>query len=145
MTALPNPFAEMFAHAVGHQELCVFRPAVEPLGQLNFLFAERLAVSRIAVMFMRGTVANVAVDNDESWPVGGCVEGLKRPRQHFQVVGIGHAGYVPAVSYKPCRHIFAERPTRRAVERDVIVVVHPAKTRELQMSGERGGFAANTL
>ena len=39
-----DAFAEMGVHLVGHQELCVLRPAVDGLGQADFFFAQRLAV-----------------------------------------------------------------------------------------------------
>ncbi len=62
-----------------------------------------------------------------------------------QIIGVGHAGDVPSISHKTRRHIFAERPIRRTVERNVIVVVHPAEIGEFQMSGKRCRFAANPL
>ncbi len=47
---LPMHIAEILAHAVGNQKLGVFRPAVDALRQLDFLFAERFAVGRLGVL-----------------------------------------------------------------------------------------------
>lgn len=61
--------AAKFSSAVGNQELCLLRPAVIPLGQFDFLFAQRLAVSRACVLFVRGAIGNVTVNNDQRWSV----------------------------------------------------------------------------
>ena len=56
---------EMFAHAVGDEKLRVLRPAVMALGQLDFLLAQRFAVRRARILFVRSAVGDVAVDDDE--------------------------------------------------------------------------------
>ena len=43
----------MRPYAIGHQELGVFGPAVERLRQADFLFAQRLAMGFLAVLFVR--------------------------------------------------------------------------------------------
>ena len=144
-SALADAVAEMLTHSVRHQELRIFRPAVEFLGQPDFFFAQRFAVSGIGVLLVRRSVADVAVDDDQRRPVCGLVERFKRPRQHFEIIGVGHASDVPSVAHKTRRHIFAERPVRRTIERDVIVVVDPAEIGEFQMSGKRSGFAADAF
>ena len=70
---------------------------------------------------------------------------VKCPCQHFQIVGIGHARHIPSIADKARRHIFTEGPTGGPIEGDRIVVVDPAEIRELQMSGERSRFAADTF
>ena len=88
----------MLAHTIRHQELRVFRPAIKFLDQPDFFFAQRLAMRCIRVLLVRRTVADVAVDDDQSRAIRGLVEGFKSPRQHLQIVGIGDAGDVPADS-----------------------------------------------
>src|SRR3979411_2383893 len=48
---------EMSADAIRHQKLCIFRPAVEALGQANLLHAERLAMRGAGVMLVRRPLA----------------------------------------------------------------------------------------
>ena len=63
--ALADAVVEMFAHAVRHEELRVFRPAIAALGQPDLFFAERLAVGGAGVVLVRRAVADVAVDDDQ--------------------------------------------------------------------------------
>ena len=125
--AFPDPFAKMFSYAVRHQELCILRPTVKLLDQSHFFFAQGLAVRRVGVLFMRRTVADVAIHDDQGGPVCGLVERVERARQHRQVIGIGHARYVPSISHKASRNVLAERPIRRTIEGNVIVVIHPTE------------------
>src|SRR5581483_11375055 len=60
-----NAGAEMFAHAVGHQERRVFGPPVMALGRADFFFAERFAVRGAGALLARRTVTDMAVDNDQ--------------------------------------------------------------------------------
>ena len=64
----PMPGGEVLAHAVGHQELRVLRPAVGALGQPDLLLAERLAVRGGGVLLVRRAVADVAVEDDQRGP-----------------------------------------------------------------------------
>ena len=43
---------EMLAHAVGHKELGLFRPAVTALGQADFFFPQGFAVRRTGVLLV---------------------------------------------------------------------------------------------
>ena len=63
--ALADAGGEVLADAVGDEELRVLGPAVEALAQADFLLAERLAVRLGGVLLVRGTVADVAVQDDE--------------------------------------------------------------------------------
>ena len=61
---LPDSFAEVFAYSARHQELGIFRPAIELLRQLNFFFAQRFAMSCTGVLFVRSAVADMRINND---------------------------------------------------------------------------------
>ena len=77
----PMPALEMLAHAVRHEELRVFRPAVAALRQTDFFLAERLAVRRAGVLLVRRAVADVAVDDDQRRPVVRALGSLDAPRR----------------------------------------------------------------
>jgi len=57
--------AELVVDAVRHQKLRVFRPAVETLGETNFLLTKRIAMRRSGVLLMRRAVADDAVDDNQ--------------------------------------------------------------------------------
>ena len=69
------PSLEIVQHAVGNQELRVFRPAVKFFGQPDFFFAQRFAVGGVGVLLVRRAVADVAVDADQRR----AVVGLRKP------------------------------------------------------------------
>src|SRR5579863_9670997 len=73
------------------------------------------------------------------------MESLERASQHFQIVGIGDAGHVPAVADEARGNIVAVGPTRRAVKGDVIVVVDPAEGGKSEVSGQRSGLATDAF
>jgi len=133
--------AEVIVDTVGDEELGVFGPAVVILDQLDFGFAEGLAVGFVGILLVGRAVTDVTVDDDERGLVVGFEGYFVATREHHQVVGIGDAGDVPAVADEAGHHIFAEGPTGGAIEGDAIVVVDPAKIGELQMAGERRGLA----
>ncbi len=135
----------MFAHAVGHEEFCVFGPAVEFFREAHFFFAQRLAVSGTGVVLVGRSVAYVAVNDDQSRTVFGVTEDLEGAVEHFEIIGIGNAGDIPAIADEAGGDVFAERPIGGAVEGDVVVVVHPAQVGKLQMPRQRSSFAADAL
>src|SRR5258708_6028724 len=57
-----------------NKELCVFGPAVVAFSELDLFFAEGLAMCAAGVLFVRSTVADVTVDDDQSRSVAGLVE-----------------------------------------------------------------------
>ena len=59
---------EMLAHTIGNQELRVLGPAVSAFDEADLFFAQRLAMGRRRVVFVRRTVADVAVQDDEGRP-----------------------------------------------------------------------------
>jgi hypothetical protein len=79
MATPSHGFAKMLADAVGDQVLCLLRPAIASLGQFDFLFAQRLAVSRACVLSVRGAIGDVAVNNDQRWSVVSAFKRLERP------------------------------------------------------------------
>ena len=97
------PFLKMIVNAVGDVELGVLGPAVGSLGELDFLFAQRLAVGRLGILLVRRSVADVAVDDDQGRPVVGFVEGRERPLELVEVVGVADPRDVPAVGEEPVR------------------------------------------
>src|SRR4029077_20894675 len=95
------------------------------------------------VLFVRRAVSNVAVNNDQSWPIIGSQEGLKGPRQHRLIIRISYAGDIPPIAEETGRYIFAERPLGVALDRDPVVVINPTEVRKPEMTGQRRSLSAN--
>src|SRR6266851_3153262 len=60
-------------------------------------------------------------------------------------MSVGGSRDVPAVADKTRHDVFTEGPFRGTVERDAVVVVDPAQIRQLQVAGERSGFARDAF
>src|SRR5262249_15838251 len=61
------------------------------------------------------------------------------------VIGVTHAQYVPAVAQKPGRDVLCKGDARIAFDRDVIVVVDPAKIVQGEMARQRRRFGSHAL
>ena len=81
LAALAHAVPEMLAHAVRHEKLGVFGPAIAPLGEPYLFLAERLAMGCAGVVLVRRAIADVAFDDDERWRVLGSAKNLDRLRQ----------------------------------------------------------------
>src|SRR6266566_1606841 len=108
--ALAHAVSELIVDAVRNQKLRVFRPAVISLHPFDFRFAQRLTLRFVRVLLVRRAVADVAVDNDERWPIVGLEEVFIRAPEHLEIVRIGDVRDVPSVARKARCYVFAERP-----------------------------------
>ncbi len=145
MAAAANAILKILEHAVGHQELRVFGPAIEFLYQFDFFCTERLAVGGAGVLLVRRSIANVAVYDDECGPVVGVEKLFEGASQGIEVIGVADVGSIPAVAAETGGHVFAEGPVGGAVEGDGVGVVNPAEVGQLEMSGKRSSFAADAF
>ena len=145
LATLADACAEMLAHAVRHEKLGIFRPAIAALGQTDLFDAERLAVGGAGVVLVRSAVADVALDDDQRRYVVRAPEYLDRLRDPLRVVGVADPLHVPAIGEEARRNIVAEGEIRVAFDRHAVAVVDPAQVAEHQMARERGGFAGDAL
>ena len=144
-TTRADTFLEMSVDAVGNEEFRVFGPAVIFLRQLDFRFAEWLAMRFVGILLVRRAVADVAVHDDQHRLVAVGEEFFVGARKLQQIVRVGHARHVPAIADESRHHVFAERPTRRTVQRHAVVVVDPAQIAELQVAGQGSGFSRDAF
>jgi len=63
--ALADAVAEAIVNVSGTRNVRILRPAVEALGQADFLFAERIAMGGRSVLLVRRAVTDDAVDDDQ--------------------------------------------------------------------------------
>src|SRR5438309_11561559 len=94
---------------------------------------------------MRRTVADMAFDNNQTGPIIDPLGNGDRFGDTLAVVGVAHPLDMPAVGEKPAGDILAKGESGVAFDRDVVAVVDPAEIAEPQMTGHRGGLAADTL
>ena len=52
---------------------------------------------------------------------------------------------MPAEPHETCAHVFAERQFGLAFNRDLVVVVDPAEVGQFEVTGQRGGLAADAF
>ena len=79
------------------------------------------------ILLIGRSISNVAVDNDQRWPVARALKGIKRPFEHIEVVRVTHSCHIPVVAQEPRRDIFTERPLGVPFDGDLVVVINPAK------------------
>src|SRR3984893_19548043 len=68
-TAFADSVLEVLSYPFGNVEFRSFRQTIIPLGQVDFLFTEWLALRGARVLLVGSAVSNVAVDNDQSRPI----------------------------------------------------------------------------
>ena len=98
-----------------------------------------------AVLLVRRAPADVTVHDDDRRPVARSQERAEAGANHVQVVGIGDVRDIPTVRGESRRHIFGKRERRAAFDGDPVAIIDPAKVGKLEVPGERGGFAGNSL
>ncbi len=136
-TAGTHVLGEMLPHPVRHQEGRILRPAVEALGRLDLLLAQRLAMRLPRALLLRRAIADHAVHDDH----GGAVAHAFRLTQGADggggVVRVVQVQDVPAVALEPDAHVLAEGQVGRTLDGDVVAVVDPDQVG--QASGARPG------
>src|SRR6202521_1010731 len=91
----------MFINTIRHEELRVLGPSIVALGKTDLFFAKRISVGVGAVLFVRRTVADVAVKNYEGRPARLLPAGLKCVIDAIGIVGIATPQTVPSVTQEP--------------------------------------------
>src|SRR5215470_17757000 len=97
-------------------------------------------MSRGGILLMRGAVADMAVQYNESGAALRVTESRKSVFDALDVVGVADAQNVPPVPQKPRRNIFRERDGGISLDGDVVVVIDPAEVVESQVGCQRRGF-----
>ena len=70
LTPRSDSRGEVFPHFVGHEELFIFRPAVDGFGKSDFLIAQRRSVGVVATRLVRRAETDDAAGNDQRGPAG---------------------------------------------------------------------------
>src|SRR5262249_48552602 len=94
---------------------------------------------------MRGAVADVTVKNNEGWAMLGLAKDSQCLFDPVDVICVSDAKSVPAVAQKSGRDVLGKGDARIAFDRDVIVVVDPAKVVQGEMARQRRRFGSHAL
>ena len=135
----------MLVHAVGHEELRIFGPSIVAFAEADLLIAERLAMSRGGVLFVRRAVADVAVQDDERGPAFLFAEYLEGVLDAVDVIRVADPQDVPPITDEAGFDILREGDFRAPLDGDVVVVVDPAEVVETKVAGQRGSLRADAL
>ncbi len=108
LITLTDAGMEMLANTLRRKESGVLRPSIAALCEANLLLAKRIAVRGAGVVFVRSTVANMALDNDERGNVVDPPECLDSLRDPPSVIGVADSLHVPAMSEEARRNIITE-------------------------------------
>ena len=130
----------MVVDFLGHQELCVLRPAVGFFRQLDLVFAERFAVGSRRVLFVRSSPGDVAVEDDERRALGFLLSGADRAVDGFDVIGVADPKHVPVIAHEACAHVFGKGERGVAFNRDLVIVVNPDQVRKPEVPGDGSCF-----
>ncbi len=141
----PHAGGEVLADTVRHEELRVLRPAVDALGEADFLVTERLAVGGGGALPVGRAVADAAVEDDERGPALGLLKDPERVLDAIDVVGVAHAQHVPPVGQEPARDVLGEREVGAPFDGDVVVVEDPTEVVQAEVAGERCRFGADAF
>src|ERR1051326_5016586 len=136
---------KVLRHAVWDQKFRIFRPAITPLRQSDFVFAQRLAMRGRRVLLVWRAVSDVTIDDDQERLCFRRLEGFDGARESLTIIGIAYMLDTPAIRRKSARNIFAECELGTSLDADVVIVVNPTEIAELEMAGQRRGFACNTF
>ncbi len=142
--ALGHGAVQVVDDAVGHQELRVFRPAIDLLGCLDDVGAHGIAVRLGGAGDWRAE-ADDAVEHDQGRGVAIGLEGLDGAGKRPRIVGIIDVDDRPAIAFEALADVLAEGQRRAALDGDAVAVVDPAQVAELLMAGDRGGFGRHTF
>src|SRR5215472_2698952 len=135
----------MFVHPVRNEKLFILGPAVAPFRELDFFIAERLTMSRGRVLLVRRAITDMTIKHNECRSALRLLEDVERLLDPLTIVGVSDSQHVPSVSEEASCNILSERQTSVPLDRDVVVVVDPAKIVEAEMTGKRCRFRRNSL
>ena len=94
----PHSGREMLLDALGDKELRILGPAIEALAEADLLFAQGLAMGCGSVLLVRGTIADVAIQDNECGAALRLSEDLKGVLDAVDVVGVADAQDVPPIT-----------------------------------------------
>src|SRR6516162_9771104 len=127
--AFAHACGKALIHAVGHEELCILRPAVKALRKPHFLLTQGIAVSSSCVLLMRRAEADHTVYDDERGSILRAAETFKSGADTFLVVRVGNAQHVPMVALEAAFHVLGKGEIGVSFDGDGVAVVDPAQIR----------------
>src|SRR5207302_281571 len=83
-----NAGGKVLADFIGNKELRVFGPAIDFLGELDFVGSERCAVSGVGMGLIWRAVADNALEDNDRRLVGHLFGRINRPLDRAQIVGV---------------------------------------------------------
>src|SRR5712671_745906 len=126
-SANANTFGEAFVHTVGNEKFLVLWPSITAFGEPDFFIAERLAMGCGIVLFVRRSVADMAVQDNECRTALRLYKCAERSLDGSVVICVADTQNIPPVRQKSGYDVLGECQVCAALDRDVIVVVDPTE------------------
>ena len=141
-----RPRVHVLVDLVRHVEVLVRIEPERLLGGADLVLAERRAVRLGGVDRVRRAVGDVAADDDQRRALLLGLRGADRPLERAEVLGVRDRLHVPAVRLEALALVLGrEAERRRAVDRDVVVVVEVDEPAEAEVAGDRRGLHRDAL
>ena len=145
LLAAADALAEVLERLVGDEERLLAGVAVDLLGELDLLVAQRRAVGAVRVLLVRRARGDVGAHDDQRRPVGHLARVGERVLDAVQPDVLAEVLDVPAVGLVAARDVLGERQRGVALDRDVVVVPERDQPPEAEVAGERGGLGRDAL
>ena len=136
LPAVLRPRRRLGRHVEGR-----LRPPQDRLGLRHLVLAERRAVRRGGVALGGGGIADAGLEHHQGGPRRVRAGRLEGGADGVEVVAVGHAEHLPAISLEAASHVLGEAEGGVAIDGDVIVVEDEGEPAESQVSGQRRSLA----
>src|SRR5262249_47682213 len=103
--ACAHSLCKVVIDSVGNEELRFLGPSVVALGETHLFFTERFPMRGCRALLVRGTVADMAVQDDESGTALALPEDAKGVLDAIDIVGVDDAQHVPPIGQEPSRDV----------------------------------------
>src|SRR6202035_716999 len=137
--------SKVLTDSIRDEKLSILRPSIAALSQSDLIVAERLSMGFRRILFMRRTVADVAVQDEEGRAARRLAKHLQGLLDSINVVRVADPQNVPTVTQEAGRDVFREGDSRIPFDRDVVVVINPAEIVQAKMARQRCRFRSDTL
>ena len=100
---------------------------------------------RCLAIFLGAAPSDHRMHQDEGRSVIGGLERVDGPSKRLGVIGVVDDDHIPAIAPESRGGVLGKGEFGVAFDRDRVAVIDPAEVGELEMAGQRGGFARHAL
>src|SRR5690348_6073496 len=113
----------MLPDAIRNEKLGVFGPPIGAFGESDLFLPQRFAMGGGGINFMRRTIADVAIQDDQRRSALGLAEQRQRLLNALEVVGVTDPQHIPLIAEKTSRNVLSKSNACVALNGNVIIVI----------------------